>query len=209
MFKEVSEDLRSVTIEIKNAWNETSLLNILSRYKLKDIYNADEFGLFYQRLPKKTLQMKGEKCSGGKHSKVQLFGMAAASAARKLPIFVISKSAKPRCFKNVKSLPFRYRSQVKSWMNSFFFDEWLNELDKMFEKENRNVILVVDNCPAHPIIEGLKAVELVFLPPNTTSKTQPMDQGVIRSLKAKYHNKSYSKAAQSSGNEKGFPRHQL
>ena len=94
-------------------------------------------------------------------------------------------------------------------MNSFFFDEWVNELDKMFEKENRKVILVVDNFPAHPIIEGLKAVELVFLPPNTTSKTQPMDQGVICSLEAKYHNKSYSKAAQSSGNEKGFPRHQF
>ena len=43
------------------------------------------------------------------------------------------------------------------------------------KKENRKVIIIVDNCPAHPIIEGLKAVELEFLPPNTTSKTQPTD----------------------------------
>ena len=35
-------------------------------------------------------------------------------------------------------------------------------------------------------LPGLK-MELIFLPPNTTSKTQPMDQGVIRSLKAFYH----------------------
>ena len=58
------------------------------------------------------------------------------------------------------------------------------ELDKKFGKENRKVIHFVDNCSAHPIIEGLKAVELAFLPPKTTSKTQPMAQGVIRSLKS-------------------------
>ena len=32
------------------AWKETSLPTILSRYELKDIYNADDFGLFYQGL---------------------------------------------------------------------------------------------------------------------------------------------------------------
>ena len=108
MFKEVSGDSRSVTPEMTNVCNETSLPTILLRYKLKDTYNADEFRLFYQRLLKKILRMKGEKCSGGKHSKVPLTGMATASAAgEKLPIFVIGKSAKSRCFKNVKSLPCR------------------------------------------------------------------------------------------------------
>ena len=62
--------------------------------------------------------MKCENCSGGKLNKVRLTEMAAASAA-KLPIFAIGKSAKLRCFKNVKNLPCRYRSQVKGWMNSF------------------------------------------------------------------------------------------
>ena len=47
--------------------------------------------------------------------------------------------------------------------------------------------MIFENCPAPPhFVEDLKAVELVFLPPNTTSKTRPMDQGVIMSLKAKY-----------------------
>ena len=151
--------------------------------------------------------MKGEKCSGGKHSKVQLTGMAAASAAgEKLPIFVIGKSAKLRRFQIVKSLPCRYRSQVKSWMNSFLFDEWVKELDKKFEKENHKVILMVDNSPAHTVIEGLKAVELVFLPPNTTSKTQPMDQGVIRSLKAKYRKKIIQRLIRAVNMKKTFPK---
>ena len=52
--------------------------------------------------------------------------------------------------------------------------------------EGRKITMIVDNCPAHPHVEGLQAVELIFLPPNTISKLQPMDQRVIRSLKAKY-----------------------
>ena len=47
-------------------------------------------------------------------------------------------------------------------------------------------MLVKNNCPAHPPIENLKSIKSFFLSPNTTSTTQPMDQGVIRSLKAKY-----------------------
>ena len=35
----------------------------------------------------------------------------------------------------------------------------------------------------------LRQFNCVFLPPNTTAVTQPVDQGVIRSLKAKYHSR--------------------
>ena len=74
--KEVSGESKSVTREMTAAWKETSLPTILSRYELKDIYNADDFGLFYQGLSKKTLHLKSEKCSGGKYSKLRLTGMA-------------------------------------------------------------------------------------------------------------------------------------
>ena len=59
-------------------------------------------------------------------------------------------------------------------------------MDTKFTKEKKKVVLIIDNCPAHPMIHNLKSIELIFLPPNTTSKLQPMDQGVIRSLKAYY-----------------------
>ena len=49
---------------------------------------------------------------------------------------------------------------------------------------------MIDNCTAHPPINNLVSTELIFLPPNTTSKLQPMDEGVIGSLKA--HNKTIS-----------------
>ncbi len=179
-FKAVSGEAKSVTTEMVAPWKETSLPTLLSNYKLEDIYNADEFGLFYQCMPNKTLALKSEKCTGGKHSKVRLTGMAAANAiGDKLPMFVIGRAKKPRCFAGVRSLPCRYRNQKKSWMDGDLFKEWVKELDSKFVAEKRKVAVLVDNCPAHPEVTELKAINLVFLPPNTTSKTQPMDQGVI------------------------------
>ena len=66
------------------------------------------------------------------------------------------------------------------------FEEWVRDLNKKFESEKRKVALIIDNCPAHPIIDNLSDIKLVFLPPNTTSVNQPMDQGIIRCLKANY-----------------------
>ena len=44
--------------------------------------------------------------------------------------------------------------------------------------------MVLDNCPAHPNVQdALKAIKLIFLPPNTTSKLQPCDQGIIQNMK--------------------------
>ncbi|XP_024639887.1 CENP-B homolog protein 2-like [Medicago truncatula] len=65
-----------------------------------------------------------------------------------------------------------YRANKKAWMTSVLFDEYVRSFDQMMH--GRRVLLVVDNCPAHPRnIEGLRNVELFFLPPNMTSKIQP------------------------------------
>ncbi|XP_063595645.1 tigger transposable element-derived protein 4-like [Penaeus indicus] len=188
--KTIGGEFKSVTPQMTCSWNETTLPTILSNYKLEDIFNADEFGLFYQCLPNKTYHFKGEKCSGGKKSKVRFTGMAAASAkGEKMPMFVIGKSKSARCFKNIKHLPTQYISQKKSWMSSEIFEEWVRKVDRKFRVDGRKIALIIDNCPAHPTLSNLTNVQLVFLPPNTTSTLQPMDQCVIRSLKAYYRGK--------------------
>jgi hypothetical protein len=60
----------------------------------------------------------------------------------------------------------------------------------------RKVLLLMDNFSAYvaafnelesmPLGLGIKNTEVVFLPPNTTSKLQPLDQGIIASFKALY-----------------------
>jgi len=55
-------------------------------------------------------------------------------------------------------------------------------------RENRHIILLIDNTKCHlsDNINNLSNVKVHFLPPNTTSHLQPLDQGIIYSLKAKY-----------------------
>ena len=162
-FKIISGESNSVTSEMVNAGKETSLPTLLSNYELKNIYNADEFGLFYKCVINKTYQLKSEKCPGGKLSKIRITGMVAANVVgNKIPMFVIGKSQKPRCFKNVKFLPCRYRNQKKSWMDGALFEEWVRELDRKFASEGRSNALVIHNCPAHPHIENLKSIKLFF-----------------------------------------------
>ena len=48
------------------------------------------------------------------------------------------------------------------------------------QKERRKIPLGLGNCSSHPDINGMTHVKLVFLPSNTTTKTQPMNAGVIR-----------------------------
>ena len=172
-FKEVSGESEKVTKEITAPWVETTIPTILARYQLKDIFNADEFSLFYEALPSKSFYFRGKHCSGGKRSKVRLTGMAASNAlGEKIPMFVIGKSASPRCFKHVRNLPCRYWSQKKAWMDGTLFQEWLHEVDRKFEVQGRKVVKIVDNCPAHPDVSGLKALNLQFLSPNTSSCKQ-------------------------------------
>ena len=48
------------------------------------------------------------------------------------------------------------------------------------------VLLLLDNAGGHPADLDYEGVRVEFLPPNTTSLIQPMDQGVIRAFKALY-----------------------
>lgn len=162
---------------------------LIKDYEAKNIFNVDETGLFYKMQPSKTLHFKREKCTGGKHSKVRISVLIGANCdgSEKLPLLVIGKAIKPRCFKGVKSLPTKYDANSKAWMTKKLFEKYTYELDNRFVKEKRKILLFLDNCAAHPQqIPGLKAIKLIFFPPNCTSVLQPMDQGIIKSLKAHY-----------------------
>ncbi|XP_039970100.1 tigger transposable element-derived protein 6-like, partial [Bactrocera tryoni] len=91
------------------------------------------------------------------------------SGTEKRKLLIIGKSQKPRYFTSVKSLPVDYANNCKAWMTSELFEKWLRDYDRDLVKKKKKILLLVDNCPAHPNVPDLKSITLAFLPPNTTS----------------------------------------
>lgn len=81
-------------------------------------------------------------------------------------------------------------------MTQIVFLEWLKAFD--LRMANRKVLLIMDNCSAHVLLAELpdriqlRNTTVFYLPPNTTSKLQPCDAGIIRNLKA-YYRRSFNR----------------
>ena len=163
------------------------LRQLVSSYALDDVFNVDETGLFFRMQASRflaTKQLEGKKVD---KQRLTVVACANASGSEKLPLWIVGKYARPRCFKhiNVSSLGCEYRANANAWMNAMLFDEWLRWFSARMT--GRKVLLLMDNCPAHTAgILDIANVEVRFLPPNTTSKLQPLDGGIIRTLKAHY-----------------------
>lgn len=107
-----------------------------------DVYNADETGVNWRSLPRKSLASRNEtRAPGYKVSKDRVMAMFCAneSGTHSLPLLLIDKSKKPRCFKDVTCLPVTYRAHKSSWMSSDIFLEWYSntyipEVKKFGEK---------------------------------------------------------------------------
>ncbi|GBO42947.1 Tigger transposable element-derived protein 4 [Araneus ventricosus] len=138
--------------------------------------------------PHRSFVFKDETASGGKQAKQRLTVLLCSymSSTEKLPLLAIGKSKKPRSFKGIKTLPDNYKNNSKLWMTSSIFEELLRCLDKQMTIKHRKIVLVIDNCTAHPEIKGLKSITVEFFQPNVTYILQPLDQGVIMSFKCNY-----------------------
>ena len=102
---------------------------------------------------------------------------------------VIWKSKKPRCFKRLsdKSRPadVHYFSNPKSWMTSDVMQAVLTRFNRKLLLEQRKVVLILDNATCHPksIIDSFSQIKIIFLPKNTTSRLQPLDAELFKTLK--------------------------
>ncbi|XP_063850315.1 jerky protein homolog [Scylla paramamosain] len=166
----------------------------------EQIYNADETGLFYRCLPRTTLASEsGGDVKGFKQSKDRLTVLCCTNMAgtHKIKLCMVGKHKKPCCFKNVNYLPVDYHNQRSAWMTAEIFLDWFKHcfvpsvkenLKKNGLPEDSKVVLLLDNCRAHPPAEELVVGNIfpVYLPPNVTSVIQPMDQGVIQIFKMSY-----------------------
>lgn len=152
-----------------------------------NVYNMDESGLFYAKAPSSTVARKPVEGLKVDKRRITLAFAADATGSHKLPVFFIGKSKCPRCFnkKTAAALGFEYGYNRKAWMTSELFGIWIANFNKLIKKQNRKVLLLLDNAPTHKFVK-LSNVEILFLPPNCTSKIQPMDSGIIAAFKKRY-----------------------
>ena len=169
--------------------------DLAAKYEPRDIFNMDETGLFWKMTPDRTLATKAG--SGGKKSKdrVTVALTCNADGSEKLEPWIIGKSTNPRCFKHVNRSHLRviYRNNKSKWMTGPICEEYLKWLNNIMRARDRKVLLLMDNFSAHYSgaqlcggETGLSNIRVEWLPPNTTSHWQPLDQGIIASYKLQY-----------------------
>lgn len=176
--------------------------SLIEGYSLDQIFNCDETGLCYRMLPSKTLAGAQEKRADGMKKakdRVTVNACANVTGSIKVPLLFIGKSKNPRCFKGIShsDLPVVYRNQRNAWVDTEIFSEWFHEQFAPFVREKLAQLglepkakLFLDNCSAHPEAEDLVTADghitAHFFRPNITSLVQPMDQGVLESMKRHY-----------------------
>ena len=114
-----------------------------------------------------------------------------SDGSEKLEPVVIARHLNPRCLRgiNVSNIGINYYSNSKAWMTRVIFDKWISDWDAKLRQDNkeRKILLLLDNVSSHKVNQDmLTNIEIKFLPPNCTSKIQPLDAGIIYSFKRKY-----------------------
>ncbi|XP_066875983.1 tigger transposable element-derived protein 1-like isoform X3 [Kogia breviceps] len=181
-------------------------------YLPEQVFNVDETGLYWKRMPDRSYISKEEKLMPGyKASKDRLtllFG-GNASGDMKLKPLLVYHSENPRALKNIAkgSLPVVWKSNPKAWVTQAIFQDWffhhfIPEVEKYcLEKDVPfNILLLLDNAPGHPpfMDDFHPNVKVVHLPLNTTALIQPMDQGVIATFKKYYLRHTFRQAVKAS-----------
>ena len=64
-----------------------------------------------------------------------------------------------------------------------YIPELAQSIRQMYEGTRKKVLLFIDNAPSHPKNFRLSDVNVVLLLVNTISLLQPLDQGIIATIK--------------------------
>ncbi|GBM97528.1 Tigger transposable element-derived protein 1 [Araneus ventricosus] len=175
-------------------------------YIPQKVFNCDETGLFWKKMPNRTYITAEEKIMPGHKpmkDRLTLALCANASGDCKIKPLLVYHSENSRDFKSHKilkeKLQVMWRVNPKAWVTRQFFVQWVNlvfgpSVKKYLQENNlpMQALLVLDNAPAHPpnfeddILEKFKFIKALYLPPNTTPILQPMDQQVISNFKKLY-----------------------
>jgi hypothetical protein len=89
-----------------------------------------------------------------------------ADGTGKFPPLHTGKSENTCCFIYVRKLPTKYAANRKAWVTQASFTDYVRALDAKISSQNRKILLLVNQCAAHPqdtsYIKNVKV--MLFLP---------------------------------------------
>ncbi|XP_045674446.1 tigger transposable element-derived protein 1-like [Phyllostomus hastatus] len=174
-------------------------------YTPQQVFNVDEAGLYWKRMPEGTFIAKEEKAEPGfKSSKDRLMLLLGGNAAGdfKLKPLLVYHSENPKALEDYSkpNLPVIWRSNKKAWATRSIFHEWFTyffypAVEKYCAQNSlpNKALLILDNAACHPV--GLSDlsdnVRVEDLHNSAANLMQPMGQGVASTLKAHYLKRTF------------------
>ena len=185
--------------EAEKAIEELRATISVGGYKVQNIFNMDETALFFRAIPSTCrsylmstegdIRVRGRGCKS-MHAKERLTLMLCTNATGTLKIspVIIGSAKKPRCFKdNPPRVP--YLHQKNAWTDKVTYGQWWDIFLKQIRSWTSDpVVLLIDGFSGHDLncTDPLGQVRVIMFPPIVTSIYQPLDQGIIATLKAFY-----------------------
>ncbi|KAG0714094.1 Tigger transposable element-derived protein 7 [Chionoecetes opilio] len=188
---------------------QQNLKRMIEQYNLSSaqLYNFDETGLLYRKLPENTLASNYDDFEKEKKlCKERLSALLCSNAngSHRLKAVIVGKSQKPCALKTyLHPLPVHYYHNAAAWFTRDMVEEWFF---KCAEPEIRRfqidvlkilpddvcALILMDKALAHPDCHSLSSrdgrIKCLAIPRNM-SLAQPMEQGIILTTKRLYRKK--------------------
>ena len=85
----------------------------------------------------------------------------------------------------VNEMAVDWYASKNAWMTGDIHHRIMTKFNNQMKKAGHHVLYVCDNASSHQVRE-YSHIKFLMLPPNATSIVQPLDQGIIHSVKRRY-----------------------
>ncbi|CEM14767.1 unnamed protein product [Vitrella brassicaformis CCMP3155] len=165
----------------------------LLRFRPEDIYNMDGSALYLGGMPTRAYMPEDTHLAGRKkhRKRVSIVAYVNMTGTDKRRLLVIYKSKNPRDIagwdweKHVGHNIDR-ATTPSTYITSERFEQWAADFNDDMREQGRHALLILDNHSTHFLTERLSNVTMLYLPPKATALIQPLDAGIIWTLKVKY-----------------------